>query len=187
VTRGAWVLSRILGTPSPRPPKDVPAIEPDTRGALTIREQLAKHKESESCAVCHTKIDPPGNALENFDVIGGWRETYRTTRSGPRKMIPTGRGHTTWMHYGAKVEPADELEGARKFNDVDGFKLLLLENPDRFARGLAERLMVYATGHEVELADRAESGRILAEVKKRRYGFRSMIHAIVQSKTFQNK
>jgi hypothetical protein len=187
VTRGAWVLSRILGTPSPRPPKDVPAIEPDTRGALTIREQLAKHKESESCAVCHTKIDPPGNALENFDVIGGWRETYRTTRSGPRKMIPTGRGHTTWMHYGAKVEPADELEGARKFNDVDGFKLLLLENPDRFARGLAERLMVYATGHEVELADRAEIGRILAEVKKRRYGFRSMIHAIVQSKTFRNK
>ncbi len=187
VTRGAWVLSRILNTPSPRPPKDVPAIEPDTRGAVTIREQLAKHKEIESCATCHAKIDPPGNALENFDVIGGWREIYRTTRSGPRNMIPTGRGHTTWMHYGAPVEAADELEGGRKFDDVDGFKRLLLENPDQFARGLAARLMVYATGHEVELADRSEIERILANVKERHYGFRSMIHAIVQSKTFRHK
>jgi len=187
VTRGAWVLSRILGAPSPRPPKNVPAIEPDTRGAVTIREQLAKHKEIESCATCHAKIDPPGNALENFDVIGGWRETYRTNRSGPRKMIPTGRGHSTWMHYGATVEAADELEGGRKFDYVDGLKRLLLEDPDRFARGLAERLMVYATGHQIELADRSDLVRILADVKKNQYGFRSMIHAIVQSETFRTK
>jgi mono/diheme cytochrome c family protein len=187
VVRGAWVLGRILGTPPPRPPKDVPAIEPDVRGAVTIRQQLAKHKQIESCASCHAKIDPPGNALENFDVIGGWRETYRTSRAGPRKMIPTGRGRTTWMHFGAKIEAADELEGGRAFADVDGFKKLLLENPDQFARGLTEKLMVYATGHELEFADRPVIDRIVAEAAPKRFGFRALIHAVVQSETFRNK
>ena len=79
VMRGAWVLDRILGTPPPPPPADVPAVEPDIRGATTIREQLAKHRQVASCASCHAKIDPPGFALESFDVIGGWRDYYRTT------------------------------------------------------------------------------------------------------------
>jgi len=175
VTRGAWVLSRIMGTPSPMPPKDVPGLEPDTRGATTIREQLAKHQQIPSCAACHARIDPPGNALESFDVIGGWREVYRSSKAGPRKMIPTGRGPTTWMHFGQKVEPADELPGGRAFTNIEGFKKILLENPDQFARGLSERLMIYATGHELEFADRAEMERILAEVKEKHYGFRTMM------------
>lgn len=187
VVRGAWVLSHLLGTPAPRPPKDVPAIEPDIRGATTMREQLAKHKEIASCAACHAKIDPPGNALENFDVIGGWRENYRTARVGPRTMIPTGRGRTVWMHFGPKVDAADELEGGRRFKDVDGFKKLLLENPEQVARGLAEKLMIYATGHELEFADRAVIEKIVADGKQNHYGFRAMIHALVQSETFRNK
>ncbi len=77
VLRGVWVMERILGLPVPPPPPGVPAVEPDIRGATTIREQLAKHRNSESCAGCHAKIDPPGFALESFDVIGGWRERYR--------------------------------------------------------------------------------------------------------------
>src|SRR5262249_1210504 len=76
VTRGVFVLDRILGTPPPPPPGDVPGIVPDIRGAVTIRDQLAKHRQVASCAVCHVKIDPPGFALENFDVIGGWRANY---------------------------------------------------------------------------------------------------------------
>ena len=79
VLRGAWVLDRILGTPPPPPPADVPAIEPDIRGATTIREQLAKHRPIASCARLPRKIDPPGFALESFDCIGGWRDHYRTT------------------------------------------------------------------------------------------------------------
>ena len=75
--RGAFVLDRILGTPPPPPPKDVEAIEPDVRGATTIRTQLAKHRQNAACATCHAKIDPPGFALESFDVIGRWRERYR--------------------------------------------------------------------------------------------------------------
>ena len=74
IVRGAWVLERILGTPPPKPPANISAIEPDIRGATTIREQLAKHRTEASCASCHREIDPPGFALESFDVIGGWRE-----------------------------------------------------------------------------------------------------------------
>lgn len=187
VVRGAWVISRLLGTPAPRPPKDVPAIEPDVRGAVTIRQQLAKHKENASCAACHARIDPPGNALENFDVIGGWRERYRTSKAGPREKIPTGHGRTVWMHFGPKVEAADRLEGGRAFTDVDGMKKLLLENPDPIVRGLSEKLMIYATGHELEFADRAEIESMVADLKPKHYGFRAMIHAIVQSKTFRHK
>src|SRR5207248_476227 len=106
VLRGAWVLDRILGTPPPKPPADVPAVEPDIRGATTIRQQLAKHRALATCATCHAKIDPPGFALESFDVIGGWRENYRTSGRG-KPVTVDGRK----MHYleGPKVDPADVL------------------------------------------------------------------------------
>ena len=77
VLRGVWVLDRIMGQPVPPPPPNVPAVEPDIRGATNIREQLAKHRATENCSSCHSRIDPPGFALENFDVIGGWRDRYR--------------------------------------------------------------------------------------------------------------
>jgi hypothetical protein len=76
------VLERILGTPPPKPPVDVEAIEPDIRGATTIREQLAKHRQRPECASCHARIDPPGFALESFDVMGGWRVNYRSVGKG---------------------------------------------------------------------------------------------------------
>ena len=85
VLRGKWVLERIIGKPPAPPPPDVPAIEPDIRGATTIRQQLDKHRTIAACASCHVQIDPPGFALENFDPIGGWRDYYRAT-------APTGRG-----------------------------------------------------------------------------------------------
>jgi len=82
VLRGVWILERILGDPPAPPPPGVPALEPDTRGATTIREQLDKHRSSRSCSVCHSKIDPAGFALENFDVLGGWRDRYRSIDEG---------------------------------------------------------------------------------------------------------
>src|SRR5438270_8554441 len=82
VLRGAWIMERILGQTPPPPPPGVPAVEPDTRGATTIREQLARHRTLESCAACHAKIDPPGFALESFDVMGGWRDRYRALAEG---------------------------------------------------------------------------------------------------------
>jgi len=110
VIRGAWVLDRILGTPPPKPTVDVEAVEPDIRGATTIREQLAKHRERAECASCHAKIDPPGFALESFDVIGGWRDNYRSVGKGEKingkrylkgpevdaaDVLPTGRSSRT--------------------------------------------------------------------------------------------
>jgi mono/diheme cytochrome c family protein len=189
VVRGAWVLDRILGTPAPPPPKDVPAIEPDIRGATTLREQLARHKQIESCAACHAKIDPPGNALENFDVIGGWRENYRVDprQPGKRLMVLTGRGLKAPVGLGKKVEAADELPGRGKFADVDGLKKLILEDPDQFARGLTEKLLVYATGHRLELADRPVVEKMVADLRAKRYGFRTLIHELVQSPTFRSK
>ena len=82
VLRGAWIMERILGQKPPPPPPSVPAIEPDIRGAMTIRQQLDKHRSLETCNACHAKIDPAGFALENFDVMGGWRERYRSESGG---------------------------------------------------------------------------------------------------------
>ncbi len=93
VVRGAWVMRRLLGRQLPPPPADAGSIEPDTRGATTIREQLAKHRRSASCAACHKYMDPPGFALESYDVIGGWRDWYRSRgKWGSRSSIPTPRG-----------------------------------------------------------------------------------------------
>ena len=74
VPRGAFVMDRLLGQPPDPPPPNIPAIEPDVRGAKTIREQLDKHRSDVSCAACHARMDPPGFALESFDVIGGVRD-----------------------------------------------------------------------------------------------------------------
>src|SRR5262249_12579340 len=82
VVRGAWIMERILGQPPPPPPPSVPAVEPDTRGATTIRAQLDKHRTLQTCAACHAKIDPAGFALENFDVMGGRRDRYRALTEG---------------------------------------------------------------------------------------------------------
>src|SRR5207244_5517128 len=100
VVRGAWVLDRILGTPPSPPPEGVAALEPDIRGATTIREQLAKHRQVPSCAACHARIDPPGFALESFDVIGGWRDHYRTTGNGGVVVVD---GRRMPYHKGKKV------------------------------------------------------------------------------------
>ena len=86
VPRGSFVLANLLGTPPSPPPPDIGAIEPDTRGATTIREELAAHREMESCNRCHREIDPPGFALESFDPIGGFRSRYRSTGQGDRPL-----------------------------------------------------------------------------------------------------
>jgi hypothetical protein len=189
VVRGAWVLNHILGTPPPPPPKDVPALEPDIRGAKTIREQLAKHRQMERCAACHAKIDPPGNALENFDVIGGWREWYRAVpgRGIKQVQIKIGKGRVRGIGKGPDVVAADELAGGRKFADIDGFKKLVLQDPDQFARSLTEKLLVYGTGHGLEFSDRATVRKVVAEIQSKNYGFRTLIHIIVQSDIFRCK
>ena len=182
IIRGAWVLERILGTPPPPPPNNIEAIEPDIRGATTIREQLEKHRSVESCASCHRLIDPPGFALESFDVIGGWRDHYRATGE-PREV--NGRRVRVWD--GPPVNPADRLLDGRTFNNIDDYKELLLEDPDQLTRNLARQLLSYGTGAVPSLSDEEQIEQIVTRVREQNYGFRSLIHEVVQSELFQSK
>jgi len=183
VRRGAFVLDRILGTPPRQPPEDVEAIEPDVRGATTIRAQLAKHRENGGCANCHRQIDPPGFALENFDVIGHWRDRYRIYANDQTGM---GNGPRQTKD-GALVDSADELARNGKFGNIDEFKTLLLQDEKQIARSLTEKVLVFATGHKIESADRDTLEKIVASVQAKKYGFRTLIHEVVQSDTFRNK
>ena len=176
------VLERILGTPPPKPPADVEAIEPDIRGATTIREQLAKHRTVERCASCHRKIDPPGFALESFDVIGGWREHYRATGE-PRQV--NGRRVRFWN--GPAVDPGDVLLDGRPFRDIDEYKKLILADKDQLARNLAEKLLAYGTGAAPTPTDKPQIELVVSRVRDKNYGFKSLIHEVVQSALFQNK
>jgi hypothetical protein len=184
VVRGAWVMDRILGTPPPRPPADVPAIDPDIRGATTIREQLARHRKDPACANCHSKFDPAGFALESFDVIGGWRDNYRTTGNGKPVTVD---GRRMPYHEGKRIDPSDVLPDGSKFADIDEFKRLLLRDKDQLARALAVRLMTYATGAAPEAADRAELEAIVKAVRGKNYGLRALVHEVVQSRVFREK
>lgn len=192
VLRGVWVLDRILGQPVPPPPANVPAVEPDIRGATTIREQLARHRATENCAGCHSRIDPPGFALENYDVIGGWRHRYRVVADRKdwvnNRVGPLARYLAAYQYgLGRAVEAGDHLPDGRAFADIDEFKKLLLSNPEQIARCLTEKLVVYATGHPIEFGDRQAINQILTEARETDYGLRTLIHAVVASDLFLKK
>lgn len=192
VLRGVWILDRILGSPASPPPPNVPAVEPDIRGATTIREQLAKHQASENCASCHTKIDPPGFALENFDVIGGWRNQYRVVAERKNwvnnRTGPLAKYLAAWQYgLGARVESGDTLADGRTFSDITEFKKLLLDRPEQIARSVTEKLMIYATGHPISFSDHTEIDKIVTEAKSSDYGLRTLVHAVVASHLFQTK
>jgi hypothetical protein len=176
VYRGVWVLRNILGRPPDPPPPNAGAIEPDVRGAHTIREQLSKHREAAVCATCHVRIDPPGFALENFDVIGGWRTNYRIV-SGPDSKLKKD---------GPKVEANYALPDGREFRDIDELKKLLMEDRNAVARCLTQKLLIYASGRAPRFSDRAVVEEIVARIGSRDYGLRSLIHEVVQSRIFTN-
>jgi hypothetical protein len=184
VLRGSWVLDRILGTPPPKPTVDVEAVEPDIRGATTIREQLAKHRQRAECASCHAKIDPPGFALESFDVIGGWRDYYRSVGKGEPVML---NGRTMRYRQGPSVDAADVLPDGHRFQNIDEYKQLLLKDKDQLARALAEKLLSYGTGGTPAKSDQPEIEAIVSRIRPKAYGLRTLVHEIVQSKLFQHK
>ena len=186
VTRGAWIMERVLGRKPPPPPASVPAVEPDTRGAVTIRQQLEKHRKLESCSACHTKIDPPGFALENFDVMGGFRDRYRAL-DGKTPEVGIGKnGQKYAFHNALAVEAYGELDG-KKFKDIREFKKIVAADDRQLARNIVGQLAVYATGAPVGFADRAKVEAILDQAKGGRYGVRDLVHGLVSSDLFLNK
>jgi hypothetical protein len=187
VLRGKWIMERILGREIP-PPPPVAAVEPDIRGAVTIRQQLAKHRASASCASCHAKMDPPGFALESFDVMGAWRDRYRAVDETKPAVKGLGKnGQPFAFHYGLPVDSTGELPDGRPFRDIRDFKRLIREDETLLARNLARQLTVYATGAPITFGDRDDIEAILERTSSRHYGLRSLILEIVQSPLFLNK
>ena len=163
VVRGVWLLENILGTPPSPPPPDVEPLDPDIRGAKTIRDQLKKHRENPACYDCHRKIDPLGFALENFDPVGRWRTNYSRQ---------------------AKVDASGELPTGQKFSDIAGLKKILVERRSQFASALTRKLLAYGTGRLIEPADRPHVDRIVDQLSESDDGFRKLIHLVVQSDPF---
>ncbi|HZV06731.1 MAG TPA: DUF1592 domain-containing protein [Gemmataceae bacterium] len=188
VLRGHWITERILGLETPPPPPTVQAVEPDIRGAVTIRQQLDKHRANVSCAACHSKMDPPGFALESFDVMGGYRERYRAVSDKVPPIKGFGmNGQAFAFHYALPVDSAGTLPDGRPFKDVRELKKLLVQDEVPLARNLVRQLTIFATGAPVRFSDRREIEKTLDATKAHQYGVRSIIHAIVQSELFQNK
>ena len=188
VLRGHWITERILGIETRPPPPSVKAVEPDIRGAVTIRQQLAKHRDNPSCASCHIKMDPPGFALESFDVMGARRDRYRAVAENVKPEPGYGmNGQAFAFHYGLPVDSAGELPDGRTFRDVKEFKRLILSDEVSIARNLAKQLVVFATGAPVRFSDRDELERILQRASARQYGVRTLVEEIVRSELFQTK
>jgi hypothetical protein len=185
VLRGAWIMERILGEPPPPPPPGTPAVEPDTRGATTIRQQLDQHRSNPACASCHSRIDPPGFALESFDVVGVYRSRYRSLEQGDPVRGFGKNGHPFTYRYGPMVDASGKLNG-QTFADVREFKSALLKDERKIARNLAAQLIAYGTGTAPGFADRDEVERILTAAGGR-FGTGALIEQIVQSRLFLNK
>jgi hypothetical protein len=188
VIRGHWITERILGIETPPPPPTVKAIEPDIRGAVTIRQQLDKHRADRTCAVCHRVMDPAGFALESFDVMGAFRDRYRAVSGDVPPVNGYGlNGQKLEFHWGLPVDSAGELPDGRPFKDIREFKKLLLGDEAALARNLVRQLSVFATGAPVRFSDREEIERILDRAKPGHYGVRTLIEELVQSELFQAK
>ena len=186
VVRGVFVMDRILGMEPPPPPPGVPGVEPDIRGANTLRELLDKHRTMESCNGCHQVIDPPGFALENYDVIGGWRERFRSIDKGEQVSLKV-EGRKVRYRLGPPVDAAGELSGGAKFANLADFQKLLLAGQDRVARCMIEKLLVFATGRPMGFSDRTEINKIVAASRAKGHAMRDLIHAVVQSDVFRSK
>ncbi len=167
VLRGAWFVEHLLGTPLPPVPSDVPALTPDTRGATTPRELLSAHTEAADCRGCHAHIDPIGFALENFDPVGRWRDT--------------------WPGIEAPIEPGGVLPDGTEIAGFVDLKRWLAGNIEIFGHCLAEKLIIYATGRAPSYAEKQEIDAIVDRVIEEQGGFRDLLLALVESRTFRTR
>jgi hypothetical protein len=193
VTRGAFVMEKILGIVPTPPPPNTGNIEPDTRGTTTVREQLDKHKTNLTCASCHVKMDPYGFALESFDVIGGYREFYRALLPPPEfgPQPPDARKVVHGQRIGYRpTKPVDctgEMPDGRPFKNIAELQNILVSDEKALARAYVSHLVTYATGAPVSFANRAEVESILARAEPSGYGFRTLLVETVFSPLFSKQ
>ena len=169
ILRGVWLSEKVLGVHIPPPPTNVPAIEPDIRGAVSIRDQMEKHRSDESCASCHHKIDPTGFAFENFDPVGAWRTKYGTKKNA------------------LKVDASGVTADGKKFTGINEWKKLYTSKPNKLAQTFAQQLITYSTGAEPRFSDKYPTYLIANEASKKKYGMRSILHATITSPLFLTK
>lgn len=168
IIRGVYLNERILGREIPPPPPGVPAVEPDIRGAMSIRDQLKKHKDSESCRSCHVKIDPPGFAFENFDPVGLWRNQYGTKKS-------------------TRVDASGVTPEGHEFSGIVEWKKIYYQQPERLVSAFSRHLLTYATGAEPGFSDRAAIDQIVAKAKKSQFRMQPLVSAVLSSEPFLTK
>jgi hypothetical protein len=163
VLRGKWILENLLAAAPPPPPPDVPPLDAVPGGAkLTLREQMEIHRKNPVCASCHSKMDPLGFSLENFDAVGGWRAATA----------------------GKPVDPSGVLPDGTKFSGPAGLQGVLLSRKDQFVEAFTERLMIYALGRGVEAVNQPSIRAIRAAAAKDDYRFEDIVLGIVQSVAF---
>jgi len=164
VLRGKWILETLLNAPPPAPPPDVPALDEQALGKdVSLKKILDQHRANPTCASCHARMDPLGFALEHFDAIGGWRE-----KDG---KFP--------------IETAGTLPDGRSFKGHEELRALLKADAKAFTEGLAEKMMIYALGRELDATDRKSVRAIADKVAKEGYRFSSLFLGIAQSEAFQ--
>ena len=170
ITRGSWVSSVIFNDPPKPPPDDIPDLIADDstlkEQGLTVRQKLKQHSKDVQCSGCHQKIDPLGFALENFDLLGRWRDNYRT---------------------GIKVDASGKLFGKHYFEDVVGFKDAILAEKDVFANAFIRHLLSFALGRELTLTDRIAADEITRASKQDNYQMREIIKHTVLHPIFNLK
>lgn len=167
VTRGDWILKKILGTPPAPPPPEVEAeltVSPDA-APMTVREQLEIHREVQSCNACHGVIDPPGLALENFDVTGQWRELDRYAR--------------------VLIDAHGALPDGTQLNGPDDLRYALMRQPGQLAQAFTEKLLMYAVGRELSYYDMPAVRAITRAAADDDYRFSSIVLGVVNSAPFQ--
>jgi hypothetical protein len=174
VRRGAYVLDVLWNTPAALPPPnagDLPIIKGKN---LTVRQRLEQHRSVAFCASCHTKIDPLGLALENYDAIGAWRERQNGEgRKGAKNDPP--------------IDPSGVMPGGQSFKTLPEFKRILVEEKPKFYKGFTEKLLAYALGRPVGAADRELVNGILNDTAKEEHRLQAMIQAIVASRAFRTR
>lgn len=181
VERGAWVLRKLLHSPPPPAPANVPAITRLADKVLTTRERLLAHQEDAQCASCHRKIDPIGLGLENFDAAGQWRteDSYTLTDA---KGKPLPKTKKTWA-----IEAAAALHKGPAFQDYFGLRDLIAARSDSFARGFAEALTEYGLGRELGFRDGPLLAELMNTASAKQFAMREFIHTLVRSKEFHTK
>jgi hypothetical protein len=185
VPRGAFVMARLLGRPPQAPPADVPAVEPDVRGATTIRELLDKHRSDSNCAGCHASIDPAGFALEAFDVLGNYRERYRSLDEGdaaPRGRIDPKIGIS--FKLGPQVDASGKWLDGSVFDDVRGLRRRLESEQALLLRNVATQLAVYGVGRPLSFSDREKMRELVRSVEEKGGGLRTLVRELCASDLF---